>query len=192
MAAGPYTVTININPQNDCPEGVDDVYSIDEGGLLNISTDNGVIKKIISADSEIDSDINNLRISLVNPGTGPNNGSVTINPDRLGGFSYQHDGSETIVDQFQYTLDDQDGCAAAGPFNVTVNVTPVNDCPIAVDDNYTLAEGGTLIKAVGDGLRANDTDAEGDVFTVIRFSNPNNGTLSLNPDGSFTYVHDGC
>ena len=191
VAAGPYTVTININPQNDCPEGVDDVYSIDEGGLLNISTDNGVIKKIISADSDIDSDINNLRISLVNPGTGPNNGSVTINPDRLGGFSYQHDGSETIVDQFQYTLDDQDGCAAAGPFNVTVNVTPVNDCPIAVDDNYTLAEGGTLIKAVGDGLRANDTDAEGDVFTVIRFSNPNNGTLSLNPDGSFTYVHDG-
>ena len=61
---------------------------------------------------------------------------VLLNPDRLGGFSYQHDGSETIVDQFQYTLDDQDGCAAAGPFNVTVNVTPVNDCPIAVDDNY--------------------------------------------------------
>ena len=77
---------------------------------MNISTGDGVIKKIISADTDIDSDVNNLRISLVNPGTGPNNGSVTINADKLGGFTYQHDGLETIVDQFQYTLDDQDGC----------------------------------------------------------------------------------
>ena len=190
-AAGPYTVTININPQNDCPVGIDDVYSIDEGGLLNISTGDGVIKKIISADTDIDSDVNNLRISLVNPGTGPNNGSVTINADKLGGFTYQHDGSETIVDQFQYTLDDQDGCTAAGPFNVTINVTPVNDCPVAVDDNYTLAEGGTISKVVGDGVRANDTDAERDALTVIRVSDPAHGTLTLNPDGSFTYTHNG-
>ena len=38
------------------------------------------------------------------------------------------------------------------PFNVTINITPVNDCPVAVDDNYTLAEGGILSKVVGDGV----------------------------------------
>ena len=129
--------------------------------------------------------------TLVNPGTGPNNGNITFNVDKLGGFTYVHDGTETLTDQFQYTLDDQDGCTTAGPFDVTINVTPVNDCPVAVDDNYTLAEGGTITKVVVDGLRANDTDAEGDAFIVIRFSNPTYGILSLNPDGSFTYTHDG-
>jgi len=191
VAAGPYTVTINITPQNDCPVGVNDTYSINEGGTLNVSTGDGVIKKIVSSDTDVDSDVNNLRATLVNPGTGPNNGNITFNVDKLGGFTYVHDGTETLTDQFQYTLDDQDGCTTAGPFDVTINVTPVNDCPVAVDDNYTLAEGGTITKVVVDGLRANDTDAEGDAFIVIRFSNPTYGILSLNPDGSFTYTHDG-
>lgn len=37
------------------------------------------------------------------------------------------------------------------------------------------------------GILANDYDVEGDVLTVILLTNVSKGTLTLNPDGSFTY-----
>ena len=37
-------------------------------------------------------------------------------------------------------------------------------------------------------MLANDTDVEHDPLTAIRVTGPAHGTLSLNPDGSFTYM----
>ena len=37
----------------------------------------------------------------------------------------------------------------------------------------------------------NDTDAEGSALTATLVTGVSNGTLTLNSDGSFTYVHDG-
>jgi hypothetical protein len=38
------------------------------------------------------------------------------------------------------------------------------------------------------GVLANDTDADGDTLTVSTWTQPANGTVYLNPDGSFTYT----
>ena len=40
-------------------------------------------------------------------------------------------------------------------------------------------------------LLKNDTDAEGDPLTATVVTTTTNGVLTFNPDGSFTYVHDG-
>ena len=37
----------------------------------------------------------------------------------------------------------------------------------------------------------NDYDLNGDSLTAIGVSSPTNGTLTLNPNGTFSYVHDG-
>jgi VCBS repeat-containing protein len=37
---------------------------------------------------------------------------------------------------------------------------------------------------------ANDDDVEGDALTALLVDSPEHGTLSLNPDGSFTYTPD--
>ncbi len=85
-----------------------------------------------------------------------------------------------------------DGNSQSNVFTVNVDVSNTNDAPVAVNDSYTLIEGGTLSTAAP-GLLSNDTDADNDNLSVtpIPVSLPNNGSVTLNTDGSFTYVHDG-
>ncbi|HSH03352.1 MAG TPA: FG-GAP-like repeat-containing protein [Anaerolineae bacterium] len=65
--------------------------------------------------------------------------------------------------------------------------TILNIPPIATDDSYTM--GTTDILAVPTpGLLANDSDANGDSFTAVTATNPTNGDLALQLDGSFTFT----
>ena len=83
-----------------------------------------------------------------------------------------------------------DGTVDGNTVTVSITVTPQNDAPVAVADSYTVNEGATLSIAAP-GLLGNDSDADGDAITAIKVSDPTNGTLTLNANGSFTYVHDG-
>ena len=53
-----------------------------------------------------------------------------------------------------------------------------------------MAEGGT-INIPAPGILGNDTDVDGDSLNASLVSGPVNGSLTLNPDGSFIYTHDG-
>jgi adhesin/invasin len=74
--------------------------------------------------------------------------------------------------------------AVSGSINVT---PPANQPPTAVADQYTVATGQTLSEPAP-GVLANDTDADGGTLTATVVDQPANGTLTLLPDGSFTYV----
>jgi gliding motility-associated-like protein len=79
-------------------------------------------------------------------------------------------------------LCDGDGdCVEA---TVTITVNPVNDLPVATDDEITLYLDGVLNESVaGNDLPSGDG---GNVWTVV--SQPANGTLLFNMDGSYTYT----
>ena len=83
--------------------------------------------------------------------------------------------------------------SAAQTFRITIQ--SINDRPVAVADSYTVAEGDTLT-VPATGVRVNDTDVEdgtpptGDVTLVTQPAH-HVGLFVLNPDGSFTYTHDG-
>ena len=58
---------------------------------------------------------------------------------------------------------------------------------MAVADSYTAVAGSPLTVAAP-GVLSNDTDADSNTLTAALVTNPANGTLTLNPNGSFTYT----
>ena len=82
--------------------------------------------------------------------------------------------------------------AYAGPhdffFNFQIHTNP--NAPTAHDDNYALATlGGTLTVSTLGVL--NNDNPNGQPITATLVDGPRYGTLTLNPNGGFTYVHDG-
>lgn len=71
---------------------------------------------------------------------------------------------------------------------------PYTAAPVAVDDAYAVGNG-AMLNVAADGVLANDSKggyfnpADGLVAEIV--TAPANGTLTLNPDGSFDYMHDG-
>ena len=63
----------------------------------------------------------------------------------------------------------------------------VNQPPVAVDDAYAVT-GGAVLSVPAPGVLGNDSDPDGDMLTAQLVAGPASGNLTLNPDGSFTYV----
>jgi len=78
--------------------------------------------------------------------------------------------------------------------NPTNNTSPpvitqvLNNPPVATNDNYTLTGGSVLTVPQLSGVVSNDFDFDGDTLTATIVSNPTNGTIVLNGNGSFTYT----
>jgi hypothetical protein len=114
--------------------------------------------------------------------SGPSNGTLTNNGD--GSFTYTPDPNFNGTDSFIYEICDTG--VACDTATVTVNITPVNDAPVANDDSATTNEDTpATIDAAG-----NDTDVDGnlDPTSATVISGPSNGTAAGNGDGSFTYT----
>ncbi|WP_415796351.1 cadherin-like domain-containing protein, partial [Mycolicibacterium frederiksbergense] len=67
---------------------------------------------------------------------------------------------------------------------VSITINAVNDAPVTVDDSFSTDEDTALTGNV----LTNDSDVDGNTLTVALVDGPANGTLTLNPDGSFTYT----
>ncbi len=77
------------------------------------------------------------------------------------------------------------------PVTFSVNVTPVNDAPVATNDTYGVDEAGTYTSGIDSGLLLNDVDVDGDDLQIIVVDAPMYGVLTVNTDQSISYVHDG-
>jgi Leucine-rich repeat (LRR) protein len=64
-----------------------------------------------------------------------------------------------------------------------------NIIPESVNDTYEVDQDTTL-EIDAPGVLENDSDADEDELTVVVVSEPTNGTLTINEDGSFTYTPD--
>ena len=201
-AGGPYTVNIQVIPVNECPIVDDHTYGgVNEGESFTVAAPAGVSQGAVP---DVDPDGDNLTaVVIANPSHGVLTCPATLQAGicQDGAFKYQHDGSENHTDTFTYGQNDGNGCTRNG--TVTINITPVNDPPVAADDlTYSVNEGQTLnISDINLGVRANDSDPEQDVMDVNQVtldwgcggcsgpSQANNWVA--NPDGTFTYTHNG-
>ena len=112
---------VTVNAVNDLPTGVADTITVDEGGTATTTT--GGANSVLSNDTDTESDpltVTKLTNPLHHTG-GP------FSLQSSGTFVYNHDGSETTTDTFNYTLSDG---STSTVVSVTINITPINDCPI--------------------------------------------------------------
>src|SRR5207253_5216015 len=71
--------------------------------------------------------------------------------------------------------------------HASLNLVVLNTPPVANNDSYTTLEDVPLTIAAP-GVLANDTDANGSTLTAVLVTTVAHGSLSLNPNGSFTYT----
>ena len=104
-----------------------------------------------------------------------------------GSFTYVHSGKDgDFEDNFIYELSDGE-CPELG--KVKIIITPVNDCPIGVNDTLRVDEGGT-VTFDAPGLLTNDTDEENDTLTAEKIIDPLYGIATIDLNGKIEYIHD--
>ncbi|MBO9998673.1 MAG: tandem-95 repeat protein [Cyanobacteria bacterium SID2] len=160
------TVALAVNPVNDAPVAADDSFNGDEDTNLN--------GNVLANDSDPDNDP--LTASLLSD---VSNGSLTFNPD--GSFTYTPNANFNGSDSFTYEVSDGSLTDTA---TVALAVNPVNDAPVASNDSFTTDEN----VAFSNNVLSNDSDPDGDSLTATLLSNPSQGNLTFNGNGSFTYT----
>ena len=154
-----------------------------------------------------DLDDDALTVSLVDA---PSNGTATVNADGTYTFTPAMDfeGADSLTVSFF------DGAAASAPVTLSLSVAApaaasaaggssggggggspalipptieiINSPPIASDDGKFFVIHDRVLE--GTGILRNDYDPDGDPLTAVWVSGPNNGTVALSSDGSFTYT----
>jgi VCBS repeat-containing protein len=169
-------VTFTVIPaSNQAPVAAADAFSTGEDTPLTVAASG-----VLANDTDVDGDP--LTAVLV---SGPAYGTLTLNPN--GSFTYTPSANFHGSDSFTYLVND--GTTSSNVATVTLHVAAVNDVPVAANEVYSVVAG-NLLTVPAAGVLTNDADVDGDALTAIRISGPLHGTLTLNPDGSFTYSPD--
>ncbi|MGE0039656.1 MAG: Ig-like domain-containing protein [Vicinamibacterales bacterium] len=167
------TVSVDVTPVNDPPVAVNDAIATTEDVPVTIAP-----AALLANDTDVEGDT--LTLTAVGNATG---GTVAL---VAGQVVFTPAPNFFGTASFTYTVSDGNGGTAAA--TVVVDVTPVNDVPVAVDDSYTTAFD-TPLTVAAPGLLGNDLDADGPVGLAAQLvAAPTTGTLVLDADGSFTFT----
>src|SRR5262249_53967264 len=194
------TVVINVTSVNDAPVGADNTVTTPE--------DTAYVFKVADFPFTDPNDSPANALAAVKISTLPSAAAGTLTDN---GFAVTAGQSVSIADiigskliftpaanangspSFTFQVQDDGGIANGGvdlaqlPNTVTINVTPVNHAPVAINDSYTTAENTTLTVSATSVLN-NDIDVDGNPLSAILVSGTAHGALTLNADGSFTYT----
>ncbi len=119
------------------------------------------------------------KVVSLDTNNGPANGTVSINPD--GSVTYTPNDNYHGADSFTYIVTSG---GVSESTTVEVNVTPVNDAPVAKDDIATTQED----TAVTIDVLPNDTDVDGDKLSIESVSVPKEqGTVEV-VDGKLVFT----
>lgn len=157
------TVTITVNGSNDAPVANNLTFTTNEDTVYTGA--------VVATDADMD----NLNYSIV---SAPSKGVVSLNPT-TGALTYTPNLNQNGSDSFTYRVND--GLVNSNTATVSITITPVNDLPVANNQSISVNED-TLYSGT---LTA--TDVEGSPLTYSAVTQPSNGVLVINANGSFTY-----
>jgi VCBS repeat-containing protein len=162
-----------VNPVNDAPVAVNDVYNVDEDATMAVEA-----LGVLANDSDVDG--NALSAVLV---SGPAHGALTLNPD--GSFAYTPDANFFGADSFVYRA--SDGTANSADATVSITVNAVNDAPVASADGPYLGIIGSPVTFDGSA----SSDVEGTAL-AYKWSFGDGATLvTASPNPTHAYAAAG-
>ncbi|TYS67786.1 tandem-95 repeat protein [Sutcliffiella horikoshii] len=159
------TVFITITPVNDGPVIPNYTFSTQE--------DSPLVANVVAVDADGDPLTYTLQFQA-------SNGVAVVNPD--GTFTYTPDVNFNGTDVFTILVSDGQGGTAVS--TVTIDVLSVNDPPVTSDLTFTINEDIILSNQIV------AVDPDGDPLTFSLQNPPLNGSVTVNSDGTFTYVPD--
>ncbi len=154
------TVRIDVDGSNDAPIALDDALSSSEDTVLDVL----LAETVLSNDRDSDGDA--LSVSLVDQ---PAMGTVALANGRL---IYTPDRDSSGVVTFRYAASDG---LLADTATVTLTIAPVNDAPIANDDQAFVQ----LAASVTVDVLSNDSDVEGDALTLVSAAARSDGQAAV-------------
>ena len=157
---------------NNAPTAAPDAATTAEDQAVTIAA-----ADLMANDTDVDGDA--LTLTAVG---NPVGGTVAL--DSNGDVVFTPAADFTGPARFDYTLSDGTKTSTA---TVSVEITPVNDAPVAADDAVVGSEGTTLTIAAAD-LLANDTDVDGDALSLVSVGNAANGMVALNAAGDVVFT----
>ena len=184
------TVTVNVG-NNTPPTGADSTHTLAEDSTYTVA-----VGDFGFADADAGQSLANVRIdtlpaagTLLLNGIAVVAGAVISAADVAAGklvFVPVADGNGAPYAHFTFSVQDSAGAFDTTPNTITLNVTPVNDVPVAVADNVAAIEDTPFSGTVA----ANDTLSGdgGNVFALVAGNGPAHGTIVFNADGTFTYA----
>ena len=164
-------VHFTILPVNDLPMAVNDTFQVNEDEVLN-----GLV---LANDSEPEGQPLQATISQ-----SPLNGNVTLSGN--GTFVYTPNPDFYGNDLFEYEACDDQNPAGCSTAKVNIIVHPVNDPPVAIDDQFNGQEYFIISKNVME----NDFDIDSQHLQTSLVQQPVNGTVAMSANGDFTYTPD--
>ncbi|HTO46651.1 MAG TPA: tandem-95 repeat protein, partial [Burkholderiales bacterium] len=101
-----------------------------------------------------------------------------------GTWTYTPAADDDTAVSFSYTITDGSASVAG---SATLDITPVDDLPVANNDVYATNEDTPLVIGAGAGVLANDSGLGDGPINVTIAGAPAGGTVVVNSDGSFTF-----
>ena len=184
------TLTVNVSPVNDAPRLAAPLPN------LSVNEDSVIANTVLSPTYFFDPDVLTNGDVLVFSVTNSNPDVVTatiVNGELKLVLVPDASGLATIT----VKVVDSTGNVLEDSFDITV--APVNDAPRVVNDPFYITPQGTELRTTDargtlttikndDGVLANDRDIEGNTFTARIRVAPTRGTVTLNLDGTFSYI----
>lgn len=159
------TVTIDVQPVNDAPVAA-------AVWLYSTTEDTSLSAKLLASDVDNDP----LTYAILSP---PASGTLNLDT-ATGQFTYTP--AADASGRMSLTYQASDGLLTSNIGTLYIDITPVNDAPVAADVALTTDEDQPLSGQV------TATDVDNASLTYSLVSGPTRGVVTLNPDGTYTYT----
>ncbi|RYY75249.1 MAG: tandem-95 repeat protein, partial [Gammaproteobacteria bacterium] len=163
---------VSYNLLSSKPTSYNAVYSLNEDTIWSVP-----VSTLLANDTDVDGDTLSI-VSVQNA----LHGTVQIVGSNV---VFTPEANYSGIASYTYTI--SDGKGGTSTAKVNIDIQPLNDAPLAVNDNLTATEDASITYTAAQ-LLGNDSDVDSSAFTISSVTSGTGGTAVLNANGTVTFT----